>query len=65
MLEDRQFCCNAFLMYRYIVDENKSFRSDIKPFFFKKDHCQYHINGVDDIADAIKSYIDEILSLGG
>lgn len=65
MLEDRQFCCDAFLMYRYIVDENKSFRSDIKPFFFKKDHCKYHINGVDDIADAIKSYIDEILSLGG
>ncbi len=65
MLVDRQFCSNAFLMYRYIVDETKSFSADIKPFFFKEVPRKYHINGVDDIIDAIKSYINEITSQGG
>lgn len=65
MLEDRLFCCNAFLMYRYLVDENKTFRANIKPFFFKEIPDKYHIMDVDDVADAIQSYIHEIISQGG
>lgn len=65
MEEDKLFCCNAFLMYRFTVDETKTFRSDIKPRFFKADSEKYHINCVDDVANAIKSYIDGIVSQGG
>ena len=64
-MEDRLFCCNAFLMYRYLVDETKTFRNDIKPFFFKENPEKYHINGVADVEKSIQSYIKDIVSNGG
>lgn len=64
-MEDRQYCSDSFLMYRYIVNSDKSFRSDIKPFFFKEDPRKFHIKGVEDVENAIKTYIDEILVSGG
>lgn len=65
MVEDRLFCCEEFLMYRYLVDETRTFRSDIKPFYFRENPEKYHINCVEDVADAIQSYIQEIVSEGG
>ncbi len=64
-MDERLFCCSAFLMYRYLADETKTFRPDIKPFFFKENPEKYHIGGVADVESAIKSYIGDILQQGG
>lgn len=64
-MEDRLYCNNSFLIYRYIADESKQFRSDIKPYFFEPNSNEYKIKGLDDTECAIKNYIDEIISSGG
>lgn len=65
MVEDKLFCCEEFLTYRYLVDETRTFSSNIKPFYFRANPEKYHIKCVDDVADAIQSYIHEIVSQGG
>lgn len=64
-MEDRSYCCNSFLIYRYIADESKTFRSDITPYFFKAPTSEYAISGLEDTENAIRSYIDEIVASGG
>lgn len=64
-MEDRKYCSNSFLMYRYIADETKTFKSDILPYFFKANPNKYHISTVDDVEKSIKSYIQEIIDNGG
>ena len=64
-MEDKLYCCDSFLMYRFIADPLKSFSNDVIPFFFKEDPRKYLIKSVDDVEYAIKSYIDEIHNSGG
>lgn len=64
-MEDRLYCSNSFLTYRYIADQNKSFSSAISPYFFKADPRKYHISSVKDVYNSIQKYIDEILLEGG
>ena len=65
MIEDRQYCSNAFLIYRYISDEDRTFRSDIRPYFFKASPHEYAISGLEDTENAIKDYIHSIIVSGG
>lgn len=65
MTEDRQYCSNAFLIYRYIADEERTFRSDIRPYFFKASPKEYAISGLEDTENAIKDYIHGIIASGG
>ena len=64
-MEDKLYCCNSFLIYRYIADESKTFRSDIQPYFFKAPAHEYAISGLEDTELAIKDYIDGIVASGG
>ena len=65
MIEDRQYCSNAFLIYRYIADEERTFRADIHPYFFKASSKEYAISGLEDTENAIKDYIGSIIASGG
>lgn len=64
-MEDRNYCINSFLMYRFIADENKTFKANITPFFFKANPNKYHISSVEDVERSIKLYIQEIIDGGG
>lgn len=62
---DRKYCCNSFLIYRYIADETKSFANDIRPFFFVPPTEESHIKDLADTERSIREYIDGIVAQGG
>lgn len=64
-MEDKKYCCNSFLIYRYIADESKTFHSGICPYFFKAPTQEYAISGLEDTENAIRDYIDQIIASGG
>ncbi|MBR3489419.1 MAG: asparagine synthase [Bacteroidales bacterium] len=65
MIEDKQYCSEAFLIYRYIADENRTFRADINPYFFKAPMHEYPIASLEDTENAIRDYINTIVASGG
>lgn len=64
-MKDLQYCCNSFLIYRYVVDKTKTFADNIQPFFFVPPSDEYKIRGLEDTEHAIRDYINGILARGG
>lgn len=64
-MEDRLFCMNSFLTYRYIADATKSFDDGVKPYFFSANPNKFHISSVQDVSSSIRQYVNEILKAGG
>lgn len=62
---DKNYCCNSFLIYRFIADSTKSFSPNCPPFFFKEDTQKYDIKNADDVQYSIERYVEEIVSQGG
>ncbi|MBQ6067907.1 MAG: asparagine synthase [Bacteroidales bacterium] len=62
---DKNYCCNSFLIYRYIADEGMRFSENVSPYFFKAPAKEYPIGGLEDTERAIKDYIDGIVKGGG
>ena len=62
MIEDKQYCSEAFLIYRYIADENRTFRADINPYFFKAPMHEYPITSLEDTENAIRDYINTLVA---
>lgn len=64
MLEDKTFCASSFLIFRTIVDENKTFNNKIVPRTFHPEAPFYDIKDLQDVENSIRDYINFILSQG-
>ena len=62
---DRNYCSSSFLIYRFIADQRHSFDDRYQPYFFRESSQKYFIKDRNDVKQAIKSYIKEILDSHG
>lgn len=64
-MQDRKYCSNAFLIYRYVPDETRSFSDSLASFYFHPPKEESHIKNLEDVERSIQEYINGILAQGG
>lgn len=62
IIEDKQYCMESFLQFRYIEDRNKTFKSGVIPTNFQSDAPFYYIKNSTDLEKALRDYISGLFS---
>jgi len=61
---DREYCMSSYLMYRMIVDGTKAFSEKLRPVLADADFERHPIRSSDDLAKALKCYVQEATADG-
>jgi len=64
MKTDLNFCMNSYLMYRAIVDHQRCFSDDLKPWFFHNDVARVSVNTSEELDIQLRRKMDEALEHG-
>lgn len=62
IIEDKQYCMESFLQFRFIEDRNKTFKSGVIPTNFQSDAPFYHIKNSEDLENSLRDYINDLFS---
>lgn len=59
MIEDKKYCMSAFLMYRSILDKNKTFKEGITPYLYHIPFKREGIHSSQQLKTALQSQMEE------